>query len=51
MLGAAGPALRPAGVYVHTPLRHHLQVMIEFQNEFASEGGKLHDAVKEVMQR
>jgi nicotinamidase-related amidase len=24
-------------------------VMIEYQNEFASEGGKLHDAVKEVM--
>ncbi|KAI8463261.1 MAG: Isochorismatase-like protein [Monoraphidium minutum] len=25
-------------------------VLIEFQNEFASEGGKLHDAVKGVME-
>lgn len=25
-------------------------VLIEFQNEFTTEGGKLHDAVKEVMQ-
>lgn len=26
-------------------------VFIEFQNEFTTEGGKLHDAVKDVMEK
>ena len=26
-------------------------VLIEYQNEFTTEGGKLHDAVKEVMEK